>query len=104
MHLRNRGSLKGAVTGDDDQLSFESPKISFRWEVESSYSTTTCSGISMASSSSKNDISLGSTPIHDINPSRADRKGNWITTDSECNKRDIHSFSYDIILPHLIYI
>ncbi|KAJ4850991.1 hypothetical protein Tsubulata_033387 [Turnera subulata] len=80
LQFRNRASLKAVP--DDDQLSVESPKISFRWEVESCSTTSSiCSGLSMASS--RNDhqnlnmlSSLNSTPAHD-------RKGNWITTDSE---------------------
>ncbi|KAJ4728520.1 Protein LAZY 1 like [Melia azedarach] len=52
LHFRNRGTLKSVP--DDDQLSIESPKISFRWDVESCSTTSSAySGISMASSSSK---------------------------------------------------
>ncbi|XP_012085142.1 uncharacterized protein LOC105644415 [Jatropha curcas] len=74
LHLRNRGTLKAVP--DDDQLSNESPKISFRWDGESCSPTSSVySAISMASST-RNMVSLNSSPLHD-------RKGNWITTDSE---------------------
>ncbi|XWS76123.1 hypothetical protein CRYUN_Cryun01aG0149800 [Craigia yunnanensis] len=85
LHFRNRGALK-AVPGDD-QLSNDSPKISFRWDVESCSTTSSAfSGISVTSSL-RNDhtcniVSLNSTPIHDLNRCSS-RRGNWITTDSE---------------------
>lgn len=61
---------------DDDQLSIDSPKISFRWDVQSCSTVSSASAISMASASKIDQISglLESAP----------RKGNWITTDSEC--------------------
>ncbi|XP_058005847.1 uncharacterized protein LOC131181491 [Hevea brasiliensis] len=79
LHFRNRATLKAVP--DDDQMSNESPKISFRWDVESCSTTSSAySAISVASSSKTdltlNMLSLNSTPLHD-------RKGNWITTDSE---------------------
>ncbi|KAL5862172.1 hypothetical protein ACOSQ3_003456 [Xanthoceras sorbifolium] len=88
LQFRNRATLKAVP--DDDQLSMDSPKISFRWDVESCSTTSSAySGISMASSSMINDqitsckmMSLSSTPIHDINRCST-RKGNWITTDAE---------------------
>ncbi|KAJ0112499.1 hypothetical protein Patl1_01620 [Pistacia atlantica] len=86
LQFRNRSALKAVP--DDEQLNIESPKISFRWEVESCSTTSSVySGISMASSSKNydhqtNTVSLNSTPIHDINHFTP-RKGNWITTDSE---------------------
>ncbi|CAL5353531.1 unnamed protein product [Camellia sinensis] len=89
MHLRNKATLKSVP--DDDQLSNDSPKISFRWDVESCSTTSSAySSISMASS--KNDhhqssmlnlSSLNSTPLHDIQQHCSSRTGNWITTDSE---------------------
>ncbi|KAJ8749499.1 hypothetical protein K2173_025694 [Erythroxylum novogranatense] len=80
LNLRNRATLKAVP--DDDQLSNDSPKISFRWDVESCSTTSSAySAVSFASSSKFNDqtlnmLSLTSTPSHD-------RKRNWITTDSE---------------------
>ncbi|KAG8641914.1 uncharacterized protein LOC110628028 isoform X2 [Manihot esculenta] len=79
LHFRNKATLKAVP--DDDQLSNESPKISFRWDVESCSTTSSVySAISMGSCSktdlAMNMLSLNSTPLHD-------RKGNWITTDSE---------------------
>ncbi|RVW80742.1 hypothetical protein CK203_050711 [Vitis vinifera] len=85
LHFRNRGSLKPVP--DDDQLSNDSPKISFRWEVESCCTTSSAySAISMASSflndQSRNKQSI-STTIEDSDHCTS-RAGNWITTDSEC--------------------
>ncbi|RVW13155.1 hypothetical protein CK203_104961 [Vitis vinifera] len=83
LHFRNRGSLKPVP--DDDQLSNDSPKISFRWEVESCCTTSSAySAISMASSflndqpGNKQSIS---TTIEDSDHCTS-RAGNWITTDS----------------------
>lgn len=89
-HFRNKTTLK-AVPGDD-QLSNDSPKISFRWEVEScSTISSAYSEISSMASSTKNDqsgkantLSLSSTPAHKEQQNAACRAGNWITTDSEC--------------------
>ncbi|PIN08404.1 hypothetical protein CDL12_01619 [Handroanthus impetiginosus] len=79
LHFRNRAALKAVQ--DDDQLTNDSPKISFRWDVESC--STTSSVHSVISSSLKheqirNQDSMNSTPLH------VARTGNWITTDSEC--------------------
>ncbi|KAL8055366.1 hypothetical protein ABFX02_04G051200 [Erythranthe guttata] len=91
MHFRNRTALKAVP--DDEQMSNDSPKISFRWEVESCSTTTSSvySAISsvMAASSMRHDemimngnSSVNSTPAHVRDLSVA-RPGNWITTDSE---------------------
>ncbi|XP_031403959.1 uncharacterized protein LOC116213232 [Punica granatum] len=75
LHFRNRSVALKAVP-DDDQLSNDSPKISFQWDVEScSTASSAYSAISIASSSRIDRIGglLESAP----------RKGNWITTDSE---------------------
>ncbi|KAA8550648.1 hypothetical protein F0562_002332 [Nyssa sinensis] len=85
LQLRNRGTLKAVP--DDDQLSNDSPKISFRWDEEScSTSSSVYSSILMASSSKNDQIvnmpSLNSTPIHHRDHCTS-RTGNWITTDSE---------------------
>ncbi|GMP90441.1 hypothetical protein CsSME_00041571 [Camellia sinensis var. sinensis] len=89
MHLRNKATLKSVP--DDDQLSNDSPKISFRWDVESC-STTSSAHSAISMPSSKNDhhqssmlnlSSLNSTPLHDIQQHCSSRTGNWITTDSE---------------------
>ncbi|XP_057964903.1 uncharacterized protein LOC131155654 isoform X2 [Malania oleifera] len=85
LKFRNRGTLKEVP--NDDQASCDSPKISFRWDVES------CSTISSAYSSitmdslTKHDrtdtnLCLISTPVHDKDQFIL-RAGNWITTDSE---------------------
>ncbi|KAM7265013.1 hypothetical protein ACFE04_002696 [Oxalis oulophora] len=88
--FRNRGTLKALPGNIDDQL--ESPKISFRWDAESCNSRTS-SAISIVSSSRhKNVISLTCTPNHDKDLS-FNRKGNWITTDSDCKI----SFLYSLI-------
>ncbi|KAF2292642.1 hypothetical protein GH714_026247 [Hevea brasiliensis] len=77
--FRNGATLK--AVSDDDQLGNESPKISFRWDVEICSTTYSAYPAISMDSSSKTDLtlnmlSLNSTPLHD-------RKGNWITTDSE---------------------
>ncbi|XWS47100.1 hypothetical protein CRYUN_Cryun14cG0124500 [Craigia yunnanensis] len=85
LHFWNRGALKAVP--DDDLLSNDSPKISFRWDVESCSTTSSAfSGISVTSSlrndQTCNIVSLNSTPIHGLNRCSS-RRGNWITTDSE---------------------
>ncbi|GER25009.1 jasmonate-zim-domain protein 1 [Striga asiatica] len=85
--FKNRAALKGVP--DNDQLNDESPKISFRWEVESRSTTSSVySAISQVASSLKHDRtlvkaeSISSTPLHVRDLSVA-RPGNWITTDSD---------------------
>ncbi|XP_016498845.1 uncharacterized protein LOC107817510 [Nicotiana tabacum] len=88
-NFRNRAALKAVP--DDDQMSNESPKISFRWEVESCSTTSSAySAISMPTSLTKNDQSINinfpsvkSTPLHIDQGPAAAGKLNWITTDSE---------------------
>ncbi|KAJ8558228.1 hypothetical protein K7X08_004994 [Anisodus acutangulus] len=85
-NFRNRATLKAVP--DDDQMSNDSAKVSFRWEVESCSTTSSAySAMSMPNPSTKNHeqsisinfASVNSTPIHiDHCP-----KLNWITTDSE---------------------
>ncbi|KAL5562079.1 hypothetical protein UlMin_031826 [Ulmus minor] len=84
--FRNKGTTLKSVP-DDDQLSNESPKISFRWELESCSTTSSAfSAISIASSL-KNDQNLSLQSLNSVTISEPDlsphRKGNWITTDSE---------------------
>ncbi|XP_034229755.1 uncharacterized protein LOC117638755 [Prunus dulcis] len=85
MQFRNRGTLKAVP--DDDQLSNDSPKISFRWDLESCSTTSSAyTSISTASSLKNDQImiinqALNSTKCQD--PDRAPTKGNWITSDSE---------------------
>ncbi|KAI3526523.1 hypothetical protein L1887_05780 [Cichorium endivia] len=84
--FRNKTTLK--TIQNDDQMTDDSPKISFRWEVES------CSTFSSAlsvSSTNRNDekinIEIHSNP--DDNSSsvtlRSARSGSWITTDLDCS-------------------
>lgn len=83
LHFRNRAALKPVP--DDDELSNESPKISFKWDVESCSTTSSAySAISVASSSAVGMSSLYSTGFQDRGDHCTPRKGNWITTDSEC--------------------
>lgn len=92
LHFRNRATLKSVPA--DDQLSNDSPKISFRWDVESCSTTSSSvySALSIASSTRINveqnmnmPPSFNSTPIHDNDNDHSTTKiGNWITTDSEC--------------------
>jgi len=85
--FRRRGNLKAVP--DDDQGCTESPKISFRWDVESCSTTSSVySAISIASSSKNghNQITAStlSIPPEHTGLNHTTRKGNWITTDSEC--------------------
>ncbi|PWA69005.1 hypothetical protein CTI12_AA281340 [Artemisia annua] len=79
--FRNRTTLK--TIRDDDQMTNESPKISFRWEVES------CSTFSSAlsvSSTNKNDqnVNIEIHPNLDGNSNTIRiRSGSWVTTDSD---------------------
>ncbi|XP_039032580.1 uncharacterized protein LOC120167714 [Hibiscus syriacus] len=87
LQFRNREAPKGVVAANDDQFSYESPKISFRWDVDSCTTTSSAfSGMSMTSSSrndrSCNIVSMNSTPMNGLNRCSS-RRGNWITTDSE---------------------
>ncbi|XP_028246444.1 uncharacterized protein LOC114423770 isoform X2 [Glycine soja] len=87
--FRRRGTLKAVP--DDDQGCTDSPKISFRWDVESCSTTSSVySAISIASSSKNGQNQIATSTIsippehttsHHNNTSR--KKGNWITTDSE---------------------
>lgn len=79
-NFRNRATLKAIA--DDDELSNESPKISFRWEVESCSTTYSAPTTTNHEHSIQiNFPSLNSTPTH----THHCPKLNWITTDSECN-------------------
>ncbi|MBA0769741.1 hypothetical protein Gotri_018441, partial [Gossypium trilobum] len=89
--FRSREAMKG-VSGDHDQLSNESPKISFRWDVQSSSTTSSAYSGIIVTSSLRNDetcniLSLNSTPMHGLNRC-CSRRGNWITTDSELYHED----------------
>lgn len=84
--FRRRGTLK--TIPDDDQGCTDSPKISFRWDVESCSTTSSAySAISIASSSKmgQNQIATSaiSIPPEHTGQNNNCRKGNWITTDSE---------------------
>ncbi|KAM7527382.1 hypothetical protein LguiB_030792 [Lonicera macranthoides] len=86
LQFKNRGMLKAVP--DNDQLSNDSPKISFRWEVESCSTTSSVySALSMASSTrnepNMNIPSLNSTSIQNRGQCAGPKAGNWITTDSE---------------------
>ncbi|RDX64110.1 hypothetical protein CR513_57364, partial [Mucuna pruriens] len=85
--FRRRGALKAVP--DDDQGCTDSPKISFRWDVESCSTTSSAyTAISIASSSKtgQNQIATStiSIPPEHTGHYNTSRKGNWITTDSEC--------------------
>jgi len=80
--FRRRGNLKAVK--DDDQVSTESPKISFRWDMESCSTTSSAySAFSMASST-RNGQNHIATPSSQSGHTTCRRKANWITTDSEC--------------------
>ncbi|XP_059626138.1 uncharacterized protein LOC132269115 [Cornus florida] len=79
-YFRNRAALK-AVPDDDELSNVDSPKISFRWEVESC--STSSSAISLKNDQNLNmPCLISSTPVHDTDLTTS-RTGNWITTDSE---------------------
>lgn len=85
--FRRRGNLKAVQ--DDDQVSTESPKISFRWDMESCSTTSSAySAFSMASSTrngqNQTATSTISIPSSQSGHTTCRRKANWITTDSEC--------------------
>ncbi|XVE78058.1 hypothetical protein DITRI_Ditri13aG0113700 [Diplodiscus trichospermus] len=86
LKFRKRGALKALP--DDDQLSNDSPKMSFRWDVESCSTTSSAfSGISVTFSlrndqTSCNIVPLNSTALQGLNRCSSGR-GNWITTDDE---------------------
>ncbi|KAK8650776.1 hypothetical protein V6N13_140402 [Hibiscus sabdariffa] len=84
---KGEGNLSKKVDGRRLSIS-ESPKISLRWDVESCSSVSSAiSGISVTCSSRNDEacnlVSLNSTFIHGLNRCSG-RRGNWITTDSEC--------------------
>lgn len=84
--LRRRGNMKAVQ--DDDEVMSDSPKISFRWDVESSSTTSSAySAFSMASSTRNGQNKIAASAIS-LPPSESgytpSRKGSWITTDSEC--------------------
>ncbi|KAF8392054.1 hypothetical protein HHK36_022394 [Tetracentron sinense] len=102
LYFRNRGVIKAVE--HDDQLSSDSPKISFKWDVGScSTSSPAYSSMSLASSSRDvriwTKLSSNSTADHNIAASDEETKrtmlesqdkdefisrtGNWITTDTE---------------------
>ncbi|KAI5429975.1 hypothetical protein KIW84_034527 [Lathyrus oleraceus] len=83
--LRRRGNMKAVQ--DDDEVMSDSPKISFRWDVESSSTTSSAySAFSMASSTRNGQNKIATSAIS-LPPSESgytpSRKGSWITTDSE---------------------
>ncbi|KAI4354425.1 hypothetical protein L6164_003287 [Bauhinia variegata] len=85
--FRRRSTLK--TVPDDDQVSSDSPKISFRWDVESCSTTSSVySAISTVSSLNNRQTQIPpssiSIPTEETDHMTTCRKGNWITTDSEC--------------------
>lgn len=90
LQFRTRAALKSVP--DDGQLSNDSPKISFRWDMKSCSTTSSVySALSKASSeritTNQNMIiphSSSSTPIHGSDHSITAKSGSWITTDSDC--------------------
>lgn len=86
LHFRSRAALKAVP--DNNRLSTDSPKISFRWDADSCSTTSSVySALSAVTSSLRpeqipNADLIRSTPLHVRDRSVA-RSGNWITTDSE---------------------
>ncbi|XP_054784885.1 uncharacterized protein LOC129291511 [Prosopis cineraria] len=85
LRVRRGGTLE-AVQDDEEEASSDSPKISFRWEVESCSTTSSAFSVVSEASSSKNGQSAPSSisiPHEEVGSIVYGRKGNWITTDSE---------------------
>ncbi|KAL6210907.1 hypothetical protein ACLB2K_016137 [Fragaria x ananassa] len=84
LQFRNRGTLKPVP--EDDELSNDSPKISFRWELESCSTTSSAYSAISVASSLKNDqvmnIQSLDTKFQDSDHWKP-KKGNWITSDSD---------------------
>ncbi|KAK4778608.1 hypothetical protein SAY86_006136 [Trapa natans] len=76
LHFGSRSAALKAVQ-DDEQLSIDSPKISFRWDVEGC--STMSSAYSTMSTASAQTIGQMGGSLLESPP----RKGNWVTTDSE---------------------
>lgn len=83
LQYRNRETLKAAA--DDDKLSSESPKISFRWDMESCSITSSSvfSDSTLSVSSCTRNIDQTNMNMPPLNSNSTTRTGNWITTDSE---------------------
>ncbi|OIV98645.1 hypothetical protein TanjilG_12768, partial [Lupinus angustifolius] len=85
--LGRRGTLKAVP--NDDKVCSESPKMSFKWDLESGSTFSSFSAISIASSSQNVQTQTSPSTIL-IPPSETDqitlnhKQGNWITTDTEC--------------------
>lgn len=98
---------------DDGQLSHDSPKISFRWDMESCSTTSSVySAFSKASSKritmDQNIIrppSMKSTPIHDSDhrTTATAKSGSWITTDSDC-KTSFPHICYQVTIQIIYYV
>lgn len=106
--LRRRGNMK-AVQDGDEGLS-DSPKISFRWDVESCSTTSSAySAFSMASSTRNGQNKIATSALS-LPPSESgytpSTKGSWITTDSECMSlfASIHFYGKLRILAHNIHL
>ncbi|VVA98423.1 unnamed protein product [Arabis nemorensis] len=82
MESRNRRKLKmmREVNEESKRMSSESAKISLRWESCESCTTLSSSDHISVVSSPPIVVSLGPTSVYRCRS----RKGNWITTDSEC--------------------
>ncbi|KAL3647655.1 hypothetical protein CASFOL_008623 [Castilleja foliolosa] len=77
--FKSRTALKGVSDNGEINID-ESPKISFRWEVES------CSSSVFSAAKHERILSadsINSTPLHVSDDQWVARSGNWITTDSE---------------------
>ncbi|XP_028796914.1 uncharacterized protein LOC114752340 isoform X1 [Neltuma alba] len=84
LRFRRGGTLKAVQ--DDGEVSNESPKISFGWELESCSTTSSAFSAISVASTSKTEQSIPSSisnPHEEVDSIIYRRKGNWITTDSE---------------------
>nr|GEZ68543.1 hypothetical protein [Tanacetum cinerariifolium] len=79
--FRNRTTLK--TIRDIDQMTNESPKISFRWEVESCSTFSSALSVSSTNKTDQNvNIEIHPNPDGNSNTVRI-RSGSWVTTDSD---------------------
>ncbi|KAL6564017.1 hypothetical protein OROHE_005257 [Orobanche hederae] len=89
--FKNRAAIKADPDNMNQLNDDESPKISFRWEVEtcsttsSVYSAISALAFSLKQGQVSNPDSIdSSTPLRVRSDRCATRPGNWITTDSDC--------------------
>ena len=94
MGLRNGRKLKTMREANKESKRMSSASISLRWESCESCTTFSSSDHISIVSAPANFDSLGPKPPYQCRS----RKGNWITTDSECKTIDIKNKYFGIFL------